>query len=173
MKKLTAILLTLSLMLTMLCTPALAEEDDELYIFTDTQFVSLIEYSVDEWLDNDAARAMLVTLLGLDINTRYKDNATFRTIIGNSMDNGEVFLALDCANQLLATYVDTDYYLCAVYDPASDEVAVGMSPIDVIGDVEAYIQSAINDGVFIEYYAVPRADISAFLTALQNQLAGD
>lgn len=100
MKQLTAILLTLSLRLTMLCAPALTEDQTSLLLWG-TACLSRMDKSSEEWLETENSRAALVSFAALEILSCCGQGSTLFGLVSESIEQGEVFVCLDTHQELI------------------------------------------------------------------------
>ena len=168
MKKLTAILLTLSLMLTMLCTPALAEEETNTFL-EQTLFLGASDLSMEEWLASDESRAALVACLSLDYYLCYgEDSEIYRTVVG-SMDQGEVFIGV-ADSMLQIVCFNGDRQAVAFYFPEADKLGYTLADISAEIAPAKMMEYYVAGGIMSEYYAVAHDDIVDYLMEVRSAL---
>ena len=164
MKKLTAILLTLSLMLTMLCTPALAEQSNT--FLEETAILGAFGMSADEWIGTAEARVALAACMPLDLYFSFgEDSEVYRTVVA-SMDNGSVFVARD-ERVLHIVCFNGARQAIVLYFPDTDKLGYSMQEVSASMNPDSLMQHYVANGIISEYHAVPGEDILDFLQNLQ------
>ena len=165
MKKLTAILLTLSLMLTMLCAPALAEEEPNTFV-NETVILGPMGLTADDWMATPNARAVLAGCLPFDLYFAFgEDSEVYQTVVA-SMDNGAVFVARD-ERVLHIVCFNGARQAIVFYFPDTDKLGYSMQEVSASMNPDSLMQHYVANGIISEYHAVPGEDILDFLQNLQ------
>ncbi len=169
MKKLTAILLTLSLMLTMLCTPALAGNETSTTLYS-TAILGQTGKSGRDWMSNDTSRAALAALLTTEFLLAFGDPSPLYTAIVDGIAEDAVYVGLDGNNDLHVLYFLPEQFLYVIYSPMDDTMGVSLLGL---GDQQtpASVMNALKgSGLVNRYSAVSQADILTFMFKLQSML---
>ena len=165
MKKLTAILLTLSLMLTMLCAPALAEEEPNTFV-NETVILGPMGLTADDWMATPNARAVLAGCLPFDLYFAFgEDSEVYQTVVA-SMDNGEIFVGRDDSMLLIFCFLG-DKQAIGYFFPSTGALGYSLDEISASVDPDAMMQYYVAGDILSEYYAVPGEDILDFLKGME------
>ncbi|MGN1019994.1 MAG: hypothetical protein ACI4O7_06445 [Aristaeellaceae bacterium] len=166
MKKMFALLLALSL-LTALCLPCLAEENEAMLI-EETFFLSEMDLTTEEWLSSDDSRAALASLIALEINLACGEESEIYLVVSEGLDAAEVYVAADDEEMLIAMYFGQSSYVFVMYDAQNDMLGGSVIARDASRDAETMMQDGIATGAITGYYAVSPDDILAFLYYLED-----
>ncbi|MGN1019996.1 MAG: hypothetical protein ACI4O7_06455 [Aristaeellaceae bacterium] len=172
MKNFLAVLMAVSLLLTMCCAPALAEE--ETYHFVEsTALVYAMGLSADEWMSTDVSRAALAALMVPELLIAFGDPSTFYSAVLEGIEQDKVYLGVDSDGALNIFYFIPDHILYILFTPGTDSLGVSLLDFSDQLDPDEMMKTCILSGVVNEYRVVPQADIIAFMNQLEPLLSGE
>ncbi|MGN1019995.1 MAG: hypothetical protein ACI4O7_06450 [Aristaeellaceae bacterium] len=171
MKNFLAVLMAVSLLLTMCCAPVLAEEENQ--YFGSTVLLDGMGLSTEEWMSMGSARAALAAMIVPELLLACGEDSPIYATVLEGINLGTVFVGVDSDAALNVLYFGEEHFAYVLYVPPENAMGAALMDFDSSLDADGLMQLYVAGGLLDEYFAVPQEDIAAFLDNLQTMLGGE